>query len=72
MLQKGYYSGKSENEILNDLGCEGCMPQRIVEPPGSRYDRHLCCDDIIIGKVLRARSSGPIRMRTGFRSRSTS
>lgn len=51
MLKPGYYLGRSEQEIAVDLGREGLTPLRIVEQPGSRYDRHKNSFDILMAFV---------------------
>lgn len=51
MLKPGYYLGRSEQEIAVDLGREGLTPRRIVEQPGSRYDRHKNPFDILLAFV---------------------
>jgi quercetin dioxygenase-like cupin family protein len=63
MLKPGYYLGRSEHEIAVDLGREGLAPKRIVEQPGSRYDRHKNAFDILMAFV-----SGSANIRIGERN----
>lgn len=63
MLKPGYYRGFSENEIANDLSREGLKATRVVEQPGSRYDRHKNAYDILMGFV-----SGTAEIQIGDRS----
>jgi quercetin dioxygenase-like cupin family protein len=51
MLDKGYYQGKSEDEIALELAAQGTRPERVQDAPGSRYDGHKNTDDIVMAFV---------------------
>ena len=60
MIEKGYYQGKSEDEIASDLSSQGLRPQRVNDAPGSTYSGHKNSDDILMAFV-----AGSAQVRVG-------
>ena len=48
MLLPAYYRDLTEDEIASQISCEGTRATRVVEPPGSIYDRHKNLNDIVL------------------------